>query len=256
MPISAIVTTKEDTMHLEKVLASLKHCHEIFIVDNGASEKFLELARNKGCTICTHTGTFEDRVNAAIQDAPSNWLLMIDHNETISPELLPYLEEYIENTDHVHGLYIPRKSFILNRWRKSLYPDYQLRFVRKIHTRFVKRKNGKGEFLVTGKTDRIPASMENLALNQLSHSLSGAFDLINTASTKLANDTKLNHISFMRLFFSPLKEFCKQYFITGGIFYGRTGFVFAVNHAIFTYVKLAKIYESRLKTEEGLITID
>lgn len=258
MPISAIVTTKADTMHLEKVIDSLKDCHQITIVDNGASQKSLDLARNLGCRIFQGEGDLETRINTAIQDSPSTWLLLIDHNETVPSDLLPFLEEFIKKADDVHGLYIPRKTFLLNRWRKSLYPDYQLRFVRKDFSLYVplNGSESKGELKIEGKASRIPASDTHLAINQLSHSMTGAIDVMNQDTSKIANESTSRNISFLNLLLSPTKSFLKHYFVKGGIFYGRTGFVYAINQTFFTYVKLAKIYENQLKSDEGLLTAD
>ena len=64
----------------------------------------------------------------AIDAATSKWILVVDADEVVSPELHDYLYGLIREQGAPQGLYIPRKSYFMGKFMHCFYPDYQLRF--------------------------------------------------------------------------------------------------------------------------------
>ena len=72
--------------------------------------------------------------NQGIQKAKGDWILVLDADEIVTPELAQEIREMMEhNYRGINGFWIPRKNTIFGKWIKhsGWYPDYQLRLFRK-----------------------------------------------------------------------------------------------------------------------------
>ena len=129
MHISAIIITYNEEANIEECLKSVSWADEIVVVDAMSSDRTCDIARS-----------FTDRIlrkpwegyaaarRYAIASAQSEWILSIDADERVTPELRAEIETQLAGP-RSDGYLIPRKAYFLGRWIKHCgwYPANVLR---------------------------------------------------------------------------------------------------------------------------------
>jgi len=88
LPISLVVITLNEEKNLERCLQATDFCSEIVIVDSGSKDRTLEIAGESGARVYHRDWTgYRDQKNFGTQQASQPWVLCIDADEVVSPEL-------------------------------------------------------------------------------------------------------------------------------------------------------------------------
>lgn len=251
MTISVVINTYDSAEYLDKVLESVKGFDEVIICDMESTDETVEIARRHGVRSVRfsrrdHTCVDPAR-NYAISEANSDWVLIVDPDEIVPAALREYLYRYIKKKNSAEGLYIPRRNYILDRFRSAKYPDYQLRFFRNGAVNWPPVVNAVPE--VTGKIGKIPANKRELALIHLPHKISYQIDFLNAFTSAEVTKTPDKRVSLAGLMFHPFASFFSSYILRGGFTYGIPGFIAASHDAVYKFYRDAKIYESRVKAK-------
>ncbi len=119
MKISAFLVIYNEEKHIERSLGSLKDVvDEIVVVHDGeCTDRSLEIAKDFGAKIFVqeHRGMREFHQVFAINQCKYDWILQIDADEFLSPELKKNLRNLIENKD------IDAYSFVWPLWNGKQY---------------------------------------------------------------------------------------------------------------------------------------
>lgn len=130
--ISVVINTYNAERHLAECLEAVKDFDEIVVCDMESTDRTVEIAQRYGCKIVTYPKgdcvSAEPARTFAIQSASSEWVLVVDSDEIITPELRKYLYERTQADDGVKGLYIARLNKIFGVYNRGWSNDYQLRF--------------------------------------------------------------------------------------------------------------------------------
>jgi len=133
MKISGIVLVKNEEGLISDCLESLSWVDEIIVVDNGCTDKTVEIAKDKGAKIVKSLkGSFSDRRNFGAKEAQGEWLFYLDVDERVTPLLRKEIEETLKNGAYA-AYAISRKNILLGhemRWG-GWWPDYVLRLMKK-----------------------------------------------------------------------------------------------------------------------------
>jgi len=129
--VSACIVALNEADRIEPCLDSLTWCDEIVLVDAHSEDRTREIASAAGARVIErdwpgHVAQKE----FAIRQASHDWVLCVDADERISPELRDEIESLrASGFDGRAGFRMPRLSHYLGRWIRhgSWYPDYQLR---------------------------------------------------------------------------------------------------------------------------------
>jgi glycosyltransferase involved in cell wall biosynthesis len=118
--ISVVINTWNAEQHLRKVLESVKGFDEVLVCDMESTDSTLEIAREYGCRIVTfpkegHT-IVEPAREFAIHEAIHKWVLVIDADEVVTPQLKDYLYSQISQSQGPTGIAIPRKNYFMGRF--------------------------------------------------------------------------------------------------------------------------------------------
>lgn len=245
MPISVVINTYNAEKHLAEVLETVKDFDEVLICDMESTDSTLEIARQYGCRIVTFEkkeyNIVEPARDFAIHSATHEWVLVVDADELVTPELKEYLYKHISEQACPDGLLIPRKNHMMNVFMRSSYPDYQLRFFRKDKTFWPPVIHSRPQ--VSGMTASIPAQREDCALIHKSETMSNAFRHVNEYTDNEVERRKGTHVTWGKLIFQPFFRFFKGYVMKGGFRYGKVGYVQACKHAYYKFVVLCKLLE-------------
>ena len=111
--ISVVINTLNAQRLLDDVLESVKDADEIIICDMHSEDETIEIAQRHKCKIFYHerTGIVELARNWAMEQASGDWILVLDADEIVTPELWKYLREYANNPKkNRNACYIPRET--------------------------------------------------------------------------------------------------------------------------------------------------
>ena len=244
--ITVIINTYNADRHLPAVLQSVKDFDEVIVCDMESTDNTLAIARQHGCRIITFPRAGHNIVEPArqfaINHATHPWVLVVDADELVSPQLRDYLYDLIRQPDCPDGLYIPRKNYFMGRFMHCHYPDYILRFFRGAVTHWPPIIHQQPH--VQGRTQRIPQSRLDLAFQHLAN------DTISQRliKTDLYTDNELQrkahrHYPALALIYRPLHRFLKAYLLKGGFRDGTPGFIKATLEAYYQFIMLAKMKE-------------
>jgi hypothetical protein len=129
------VITGNEEERLPGCLASLSFCDEIVVVDGGSSDRTVEIARAAGARVVENPWPgFATQRNVALDAARSDWVLEIDADERVSPELAAEIRRLIaQPPPGVRMAAIPMRDLFLGSplGPASRYPRYRHRLFRR-----------------------------------------------------------------------------------------------------------------------------
>lgn len=250
MPISVVINTYNAELHLEKVLDAVKDFDEIVVCDMESTDSTLAIAKKHGCRITTfpkgNITIVEPARNFAIQQATHEWVLVVDADEVITPQLREYLYKRSSEPDCPTGLFIPRQNMYLGKYEncKSAH-DYQLRFMKRDKVDWPHTIHSVPK--IDGPVEKIP--MQYRIIHLADESIR---QLINKANIYSDNEViKKQHKRYgiFALLYRPLWRFFRTYILKGGIWRGRRGLINAYMDATYQVYVVAKIIEKNLRKE-------
>jgi len=138
--LSACLITFNEEHNLRRALNSVKGvADEIVVVDCGSKDRTPEIARENEARIVTHAWTnFAEQKNIAGAAASHDWILSLDADEELSPELRKALLDWKEKEPEFAVYEFARRTWYLGAWiwHTRWYPDYQRKLYRRDKTRF------------------------------------------------------------------------------------------------------------------------
>lgn len=244
--ISAVINTYNAAQHLRAVLECLKDFDEILICDMESTDDTLLIAAAYGCRVVTfpkgsHT-IVEPARDFAIHQAACPWVLVVDADELITPELRQYLYALIARPDAPDGVLIPRKNQFMGTFMHGYYPDPNLRFFRRDVTTWPPVIHAQPQ--VEGRTVRIAGSQQQLAIVHLAdENVRQRLDKINRYTEHEILKRAGRHYGVAAFIYRPLVRFVKCYILKGGFRDGVPGLIFALMEVVQQVAMMAKLYE-------------
>jgi glycosyltransferase involved in cell wall biosynthesis len=135
IPVSVLIPAKNEEANLPACLESVAVADEVFVVDSQSSDRSIEISQKYGANVVQFyfNGRWPKKKNWSLENLPfrNEWVLIVDCDERITPELWAEIAAAIENPDY-NGYYLNRKVFFLGTWIQhgGRYPDWNLRLFR------------------------------------------------------------------------------------------------------------------------------
>ncbi len=134
----AIITCNEER-NLARTLASVTFADEIVVIDSGSTDRTVEIARSFGARVIIREWPgFAAQKNFAIQQCSGKWVLSLDADEELSPELRTQIRLLLPSNPPADAFFLKRRNLFLGRWIKhgGYYPDPKLRLFRRAAANF------------------------------------------------------------------------------------------------------------------------
>ena len=245
--ISVVINTYNAERDLERVLDAVKDFDEVLICDMESTDKTLDIAKKYGCRIVTFErktyNIVEPAREFAIHEARFDWVLVVDADEIVTPELKQYLYQRIKENGCPDGLYIPRKNYFMGRFMRCHYPDHILRFFRKDKTHWPPIIHCTP--VVDGRVEKIPAKNKELAFEHLAND--SVENIVNKTNQYTRNELERKqhkHYGTIAFLWRPFFRFFKAYILKGAILDGKPGFIKAMLEGYYQFIFLSKKYEN------------
>ena len=128
MKLSALILTANEQEMIGDCLVQLTFVDEIIVLDQNSEDQTVNIAKKYTSQVFKSTHThFDKNRNLLASMAHGQWLLYIDADERLTPQLVAEIKEAISrHKAECSAFYFPRKNFILGRWAKhgGWWPDY------------------------------------------------------------------------------------------------------------------------------------
>lgn len=136
LPLSVVVVARNEAGNLPRCLASVAPwAAEIVVVLNETTDRSAEIARAAGAVVHERPWRgYRDTKNDAVGLARHAWVLALDADEAVSPQLRASLAGFFRGQpDRFAGARFRRKVWFIDRWicHGDWYPDFSLRLFRR-----------------------------------------------------------------------------------------------------------------------------
>ncbi|HKP47564.1 MAG TPA: glycosyltransferase family 2 protein [Pyrinomonadaceae bacterium] len=140
--LSVCIITLNEEDHIREACESVSWADEIVVVDSGSTDHTKEIATQSDARVLENAWPgFAAQKQFAADHASHDWILSLDADERISPELKTSIENVLNESDDritADGYLLSRRAFYMGRWIRGggWYPDRQLRLYRKSRGRW------------------------------------------------------------------------------------------------------------------------
>ncbi len=240
--ISVALLTFNSERKLNEVLKSVEGlADEIVVVDSGSTDSTLSICKAFGAKVFYRKfDNFVSQKNFLLSRCSGDWILFLDDDEVVSPELKDSIVNAVSNASY-DGYFVNVLTNYLGRWiRHAWYPDWHLRLARKDKCRWV--GSGVHESLkVDGKIGYLKGDLLHYSYPSLSWHLK-KIDLYTTLYAKGAFE-RGKRFSLLKLLTSPPAAFLRRFLLKRGFLDGFEGFVLSVMAGYYTFLKYLKLWE-------------
>ena len=144
MKITATIITLNEAENIRAACESVAWADEILVIDSESTDSTRDIAAPCGARVIVNPWPgFAAQKQFAVDSASHDWILSLDADERVSPELQDSIVA-LRNGDEsklLDGYRVARRAFYLGRWIRGggWYPDYQLRFFKRSRGRWGQR---------------------------------------------------------------------------------------------------------------------
>jgi len=241
--ISAAIITYNEEKNIKRCMDSLDFVDEIVVVDSLSSDNTCAIAKELGAKVIDQKFLGHiDQKQLAVENCSNEWVLSLDADEEVSPELRASILELIKNPLEHEAYEMKRVSFHLGKWIRhgGWYPDKKTRFFNKTKAHWG-GYNPHDKVIVDGSIGMLKGDLMHYVFDDLRHNI----DTNNSYSSIMAEDLakKGKKFCYLKLFFKPLGKFLEVYIYKRGFMDGMPGFIIAVGAAYSMFLKFAKLWE-------------
>jgi glycosyltransferase involved in cell wall biosynthesis len=251
MGLSIAIVALNEESNIGRTLASVRWADEIVLVDSGSTDRTREIAQEYGAKVIVEPWRgYTAQKNYCLELCTQDWILSLDADEAVSPELAEEIRAVIADPNALNGYAMPRKNLFMGHWMRygGFYPDPKLRLFRR------------GQAFSTGRDphdrfDLKPGLRAGRLKGALIHhtypTLYVYLEHMNRYSSvwHKAPDAKPRPFEFRSIVLRPMFTFIYNYFIRLGFLDGREGLLLHMYHAGYVSWKYAKAWELGRKTD-------
>lgn len=280
--LSVVLATYNEEKNLDECLKSVKEiAAEIIIVDGSSTDKTIVIAEKYGAIVkvTDNPPIFHINKQKALDIATKEWILQLDADERVTPELAEEIQKVVNMTDMELAKYqqdlsgknlflrhqellekrdgqigtgdgpyvaffIPRLNYFLGKYLRygGVYPDGVIRLVKKGKAHFP-CVSVHEQIAVNGKVGWLENPLLHIDSPTFSRYLKRNNRYTDLMATSLKKEKKNIFMPFRYLAYEPVRWFLLTYFRHKGFLDGWPGFVFS----LFSSFRFPRAYLKYLK---------
>ena len=248
--ISLIVIARNEEELIGQCLKSAAaFCDELIVVDSFSTDRTAEIARSLGAQVFQRP--FEGYIaqkQFALEQAGGEWIFSLDADEQATWELGSEIRAALASRQPAAGYRVRRVLYHLGHYyTRGLYPDWHLRLFRRERARFGGHEPH-ASVLVEGAVAKLKAPILHFSYRDVADHVA----TINRLSSQAATEGDPGTLTVVKMIANPTWRFFNFYFLRGGFREGGRGLYAAMSAAFYVFLKYAKLYERRLRTQRRL----
>ena len=244
--LSAVVITRDAARTISRCLSSLAFADEILVVDSGSTDETVDLAQRNGARVLHQDWLgYGPQKQFAASQARYRWILSIDADERVSPELSASICSALVSPSF-YSYEMPRRNRFMGRWLRhgEGYPDWSLRLFNR----------DRADWSADGIHEKVETvdQVGRLKGDLLHESEQGIADYLAKQNRYTTLQAERMHMSgkrcgMVQLLFSPLFRFLKFYVFRLGFLDGIPGLVHIAIGSFNSFSKYAKLIGYRVQ---------
>lgn len=254
LPLSISIVACNEEQNLARCLNSAKGlAGEIVVVDSGSKDGTIAVAESFGARVVHQDWLgYRDQKNVALQLCTEEWVLALDCDEELSPELRHQVEAFFQDDlgKKYDGASFNRKVWFMGRWitHGDWYPDTKLRLFRREKARW----GGSPEhdyIELEGRSLWLKGDLHHYSfpsINRYIEKINGFADVFLQRQIDAGKSWSL-----ATNVFRPLWRFFRAYVIRRGFLDGFPGLWIAVATAFSAFIRYSRKYEEEVKRKKG-----
>jgi glycosyltransferase involved in cell wall biosynthesis len=242
MKLSVIIITKNEADNIQACLDSVRFADQWIIVDSGSTDGTVAIARAAGATVMEADWPgFGPQKNRALDAAQGEWVLSLDADERVTPELAAEIRRVLAVPDGADAYEIPRLSWYCGRFIRHAgwTPDYVLRLFRRGTARFSDHVVHE-RVLADGPAQKLESLLLHYSFRDFSQVLSKV-DHYSTLSARQAH-ARGKRASVFTALLHGWWAFIRTYFLRLGMLDGQHGLALAISNAEGSYYRYVKLW--------------
>jgi glycosyltransferase involved in cell wall biosynthesis len=252
LPLSVAVITLNEEANLRRCLASLGGlAGEIVVLDSGSTDRTGDVAREFGAKFSVQDwpGHVAQK-NRALQLCTRPWVLALDADEALSPELAEAIRAlFSAGEPKCAGYHLNRRTFYLGSWIwHAWYPEWHLRLVHREHARWAGR-DPHDRLEVDGASGRLAGDLLHYSYRDLRDHFERTIRYARISAERLHEEGR--RARWHHLACSPWAGFARRLIGKQGFRDGWRGWVIAGTTMFSVFAKYAFLMErQRVKRDD------
>lgn len=248
-PLSVTLISLNEEANIARALESVRWADDWVVIDSGSTDRTVAIAEAMGARVVRNPWPgYGQQKNFAQAQARHDWVLNLDADEVVSPELAAEIRGALARAadDGTRGFAIPRRTLYLGRWIRhgGWYPNRLVRLADRRHARWSEPS--------VHEALQVEGPVRSLREDLLHYSFAGIQDqvLTNLRLSRLGYEElrrRGQRPSLLRLLLKPIGKFLETYLFKQGFRDGMPGLIISANAAHSMFLKQAYLFEEALQ---------
>lgn len=255
MTLSVCIITLNEELNIVRTLKSVKDiADEIIVVDSGSTDATVELAQANGARVFVEPWKgFAAQKNSCLAKATSDWILSLDADEEVSPELARSIAALLRSpgaAPKFKGYMMNRRNIYFGKWLKrcGYYPDPKLRLIERGAAQFELRPVHE-DMKMQGEKGHLEGDLLHHAYRNFEDFIEHQNRYSSLGAEMVVAKGKVG-FNVVNIVLRPLVRFVYNYFFRLGFLDGAVGLLVLANHAMYVSWKYAKAWELSVNSNE------
>jgi glycosyltransferase involved in cell wall biosynthesis len=242
-PVSVVIIAKNEEDNMEDCILSVQGwADEVVVVDDNSTDKTAALSKKHGAVVYERTMDNEGiHRNWAAAQAKNDWVLYLDADERVTPELQQEIDAMLLTATHV-AYSIPFRTYIGRHWvdHSGWYPGSKTRLIRKSKFRY-EEVSVHPRVFHEGTCGHLKRDIIHYGYPDLAHFLASLNRQTTLEAEKWVSTGR--KMTMLVGFWRTVDRFFRSYFGKGGWKAGFMGFVIAYFASLYQIMSYIKYYE-------------
>jgi glycosyltransferase involved in cell wall biosynthesis len=244
-PLTVIVPCKNEALNMRACIESFYQiADEVLIADSGSTDETLEIAceYEKVRIIQREYITSGDFKNWAIPQAKHEWVLIVDADERVKPDLAEEITLELSRGPEANGYWIFRENYFMGHRLRfgDARTDKVLRLFHRDRGRYVGPSDHGEVQISSGRIGKLTGKMQHYSVwdyDQL-------YDKTRRYTTLQAQQWADDGVdtTYFKLLIRPMLRFIREYIFQGSILDGKAGIQTAWTAAFYSFNKQARLW--------------
>ena len=249
--ISGLIITFNEEKNIQEILDDFSICDEIIVVDSFSSDQTVAIAeQNTKVKIIQHV--FEDftkQRNVALDAAANDWVLFLDGDERITPELRQEMILELDKADKKDAYYFYRKFYFAGKPINfsGTQTDKNFRLFRKSKCRYVADKKVHETLAVNGSIGVFNNKLLHFSVSDYDSYKDKMIHYGELKGQELFNKGK--KFSVFTQYLKSAFKFFKTYFLRLGFLDGKEGLQLSVLQTLSVFETYESLKKEQLKSK-------